>query len=277
MNPFVNRRYLLGALLLMVGCTAGERRHEVIRRQWPASAIHTVEVDGVDGSLSVEAGAPDQVTLIAHVRSVGIEPRQREDNHGYFDTELNGDTLHIGQQKPHAHISFPFFLRAKMEIDYELRVPPAVALDLRMINGRIASRGVNGATEVRTVNGPIEVETGGSNELSARTVNGSVHAKFLNDFRGARLKTVNGGVEALLPPTASFTCDLSQVNGDFEASFPLSIHSHPGSRRVSGQVNGGQFELQITTVNGDVEVQHVAPPRPPAAPKPPAPPAPPVS
>jgi hypothetical protein len=93
---------------------------------------------------------------------------------------------------------------------------------------------------------------------------------------------VNGGVEALLPGSASFTCDLSQVNGDFEASFPLSIHSHPGSRRVSGQVNGGQFELQITTVNGDVEVQHIplpptlprAPSAPTGVPAPPAPPQP---
>src|SRR5712691_4562873 len=126
MDGFVNRLYLLGALLLVVGCTAGERRHEVIQRHWPASAIHTVEVDGIDGSLSVEAGAPDQVTLIARVSSVGIEPRRREDNNGYFETELNGDTLHIGQQKRHVHISFPFLLRAKMEIDYELHVPPAV-------------------------------------------------------------------------------------------------------------------------------------------------------
>jgi hypothetical protein len=51
------------------------------------------------------------------------------------------------------------------------------------------------------------------------------------------------------------------VNGDFEASFPLSIHSNPGSRRVSGEVNGGKYELQITTVNGDVEVQHLPQPK----------------
>src|SRR5450759_3551177 len=197
MNAFVNRLYLLGAVLLVVGCTAGERRHEVIQRQWPASAIRTVEVDGVDGSLSVEAGSADQVTLVARVHSTGVEPRKRQDNHGYFETELNGDTLHIGQQKPHVHIGFPFFFRAKTEIDYELRVPPTVALDLRMINGRIASHGVNGATEMTTVNGPIEVETGGSSELSARTVNGSVHAKLRSASRGARLETVNGGVEAL--------------------------------------------------------------------------------
>lgn len=271
MNVFVNRLCVTGLLFLVIGCVAGERRYAVIQRQWPASAIRTVEVDGVDGSLSVEAGAADQVTLVAHIRSFGVEPRPREDNEGFFDTDLSGDTLRIGQRRGRVHVGFPFLFRRKMEVDYEMRVPQTVALDLKMINGRISSRGVNGATALTTVNGPIEVETGGSNELNARTVNGSVHAKFLTDFRGARLKTVNGGVEALLPSTASFTCDLSQVNGDFEASFPLSIHSHPGSRRVSGQVNGGQFELQITTVNGDVEVQHIAP-TPPATPKPPAPP-----
>jgi hypothetical protein len=263
MNTRVNRLYLLAALIL-AGCTAGERRVVTIQRHWPASAIKTIEVDGVDGSLNVEAGSADEVTLVAHVRSVGIGPKQSEENSGYFDTDLSGDTLRIAQQRARRHVSFPFLFRNNLTIDYELRVPATVALDMKMINGRIVSRGVDGAMEATTVNGPIEVETAGSNELSARTVNGSVHAKFLHDFRGARLKTVNGGIEALMPPSASFTCDLSQVNGDFEASFPLSIHSNPGSRRVSGQVNGGQFELQITTVNGDVEVQHIPlPPQPP--------------
>ena len=116
-----------------------------------------------------------------------------------------------------------------------------------------------------TVNGTIDAEIGGDHEVSAKSVNGRIRAKFVSGFTGARLKTVNGGVEAILPESASFTCNLSQVNGDFEASFPLSIHSHPGNRRVSGEVNGGRYQLQITTVNGDVAVQHLPPPPAPPA------------
>jgi DUF4097 and DUF4098 domain-containing protein YvlB len=104
------------------------------------------------------------------------------------------------------------------------------------------------------VNGAIDIETAGLNELRATTVNGAVKATFTRDFQGARFKTVNGGVEAFFPQNASFAVDLSQVNGDFEASFPLSIHSNPGSRRVSGEVNGGRHDLKIVTVNGDVEL-----------------------
>ena len=100
-------------------------------------------------------------------------------------------------------------------------------------------------------------------------------ARFLNDFHGARLGTINGRVIAVLPSNASFLGDFTQVNGDFEAAFPLNIHSHPRSRRVSGEVNGGRYSLKITTVNGDIKIDNgPVPPAVPAAPAPPASPAP---
>jgi len=49
------------------------------------------------------------------------------------------------------------------------------------------------------------------------------------------------------------------MNGDFEAAFPLNIHSHPGSRRVSGEVNGGRHDLRIVTVNGDINIESTPP------------------
>ena len=132
--------------------------------------------------------------------------------------------------------------------------PQKVSLEANTVNGRIATRGIDGETAATSVNGTIDVEVSGNNELAATTVNGRVKARFTKSFQGAKFRTVNGGVEAFLPQQASFTVDLAQVNGDFEAAFPLSITSHPGRRRVSGEVNGGQHELKIVTVNGDVEL-----------------------
>src|SRR5216684_9038130 len=125
-----------------------------------------------------------------------------------------------------------------------------------------------------TVNGRVNIDTPGSSEVEAKTVNGRIEARFAKSFQGATLKTVNGGVTATLPLTASFTGDFSQVNGDIEAAFPLNIHSHPGSRRVSGAVNGGRYDLRITTVNGDIKIDTApTPPAAPAAPVAPAAPA----
>jgi DUF4097 and DUF4098 domain-containing protein YvlB len=266
---------LLSLAILATSCgVAGERYEAKINKTWPAASVRSVEVDEVNGSVTVEASSGSEITLVAEVSARGIAPKKDVENSGYFTARVEGDTLHIARTKHSKHIQFHFFDGDQVTINYKLQVPATVALDLETVNGRIATHGISGATQLETVNGTIDVETPGTSELNARTVNGKVRAKFMDSFQGATLKTVNGEIEARLPASASFSCDLSQVNGDFEAGFPLAIHSNPGSRRVSGEVNGGRYQLKITTVNGDVEVAHSSlPPAPAAPPAPPAPPA----
>lgn len=265
MNRWNRNLYLLPVaatmLLAASGCGRAEGRHHransavkaTITRTWPAAQIKELEVFEVDGSVKIEAAETNEVSLVATARG-DFELKKGEENDGLFETKLEGDTLRIGRrEKKDRDWNFFFDLDDK-RIDYVLRIPPSVDLDLKTVNGRITTHGSDAETQITTVNGPIDIETGGTKEVRATTVNGSVTAKFTRSFSGARFKTVNGGVEATLPKTASFSVDLSQVNGDFEASFPLSIHSNPGSRRVSGEVNGGEHELKIVTVNGDVEL-----------------------
>jgi len=224
-----------------------------ITRNWPAASIRELRVFEVDGSISVEAATTSDISLVATATG-DLEIKKGVENDGLFETTLEGDTLRIGRKEHHKnHFNIPFLFGAdEKRIDYVLRVPPTLELEVMTVNGRIVTRGVEGETQATTVNGKIDIETAGLNELRATTVNGQVKAKFTRDFQGALFKTVNGGVEAFFPQNASFAVDLSQVNGDFEASFPLSIHSNPGSRRVSGEVNGGRHDLKIVTVNGDV-------------------------
>jgi hypothetical protein len=247
------------AVVFAAGCDvhherrASNAKRATITRNWPAAGIAQVKVFEVSGSISVEAAPGNEISLLASAEG-DLDVKKGVENDGLFVTQLTGDTLSIGR-KGEKRRSFTFFWdRDDVEIDYVLKVPPSITLDVSTVNGRIATRGTEGATEASTVNGAIDIETAGTHELKATTVNGRVKAKFTKAFSGARFNSVNGGVEASLPNSASFTVNLSQVNGDFEASFPLSIHSNPGSRRVSGEVNGGQHELKIVTVNGDVEL-----------------------
>ena len=260
-----NRRRLLfvvPAALLLAGCEVRERvvgpkRTVTVNRSWPASQINEIRVRSSNGSVTVEAAPTDQITLVATATGRALEPKEGVENKGLFETAIDGDVLRIGRRdrSRRRHFDFLFFDRdGRAQVSYKLRVPATVSLDMATVNGRIVTRGVEGETEASTVNGSIDVEVAGTNELEATTVNGRVQAKFTRTFQGARFKTVNGTVRATLPDDASFMVDLAQVNGDFEASFPVSIHSQPGSRRVSGEVNGGQHRLKIVTVNGAVRL-----------------------
>ena len=248
--------------LLLAGCAAGERHVATYERAWPAASVTAIELTDVDSNLAVQAVPGNKVTLVARVTAWGRGPDTQRPNDGFFETNVLGDgTLRVGREHRKVRAHFPFMTRNKLHIDYELRVPAETRLDLRLVNGRMSARGISGEASLVMVNGPIDIEAAGGKQVYARTVNGPVRAVFLRDFTGARLKSINGGVKAVLPHGASFSCSLSQVNGDFEASsaFPLRIHSHPGSRRVSGEVNGGRHELRISTMNGDVEVQLAKP------------------
>jgi hypothetical protein len=257
MNKRSRSVYLLAAILALSACVrVGRRHHETITRNWPVGEVRRLEVHEVNGTIRVEAGPPNEISLVAEVRSNGGDPKPDRENHGIIETRLEGDTLEIGQNRRHSRRSFPFIWQRDDKIDYTVRVPSSFELSLHTVNGKIAASGVNGETEAVSVNGTIDLTTAGSHEVIAKTVNGRIRARFLEAFQGATLKTVNGGVDLVLPQNASFACDTSQVNGDFEASFPLSIHSHPGSRRVSGEVNGGRYELRVVTVNGDIRIDN---------------------
>lgn len=265
MNSRKRTVYLLAIALVATACgrerVTGPMRDVVISRSWPAANIHQLRVIEVSGTVKVEATQTDQISLVAEVHGRGINPKPELDNQGLFQTSIDGDTLSIGRREKRnhrRHFNFFFFDRKRVRINYVLKVPATVSLDMKTVNGRIVTRGMSGATEATSVNGTIDVEVTGTESLRASTVNGRVRAKFTKDFQGAQFKSVNGGVEAFLPSNASFSVDLAQVNGDFEASFPLSIHSQPGSRRVSGEVNGGLHRLKIVTVNGDVELSKLA-------------------
>lgn len=251
----------LVTVLLAAGCggVGGPKREFTVERKWAATDIEKLAVSEVNGTVSVTAADGNEITLVAKISGRGLEAKPERENQGLFETARVGDTLQIGREQPR-RFKFLSFGGDDVRIDYTLHVPATVSLDLNTVNGRIATRGVDGETELTTVNGMIDVETAGTAELYAQTVNGRVRAKFLRSFQGAKFRTVNGGVEAILPGDASFAVDLAQVNGDFEASFPLSIHSNPGSRRVSGEVNGGRYDLKIVTVNGDVELSKLPAP-----------------
>jgi putative adhesin len=263
------------AVALLAGCVPLEERTAHFENKWSDPAVTHLDLTEVSGTVTVIGDSPSAITMSATVRARGVSPDPKKPFDGYMTAEIDGDTLAIRSQGTHSHV-FVFSMGKEVRIDYDLHVPPQLALNLVTVNGRIETKGISGETAAKTVNGTVNLEATGSNEVEAKSVNGRVEAKFLHDFHGARLGTVNGRVVAVLPPSASFYGDFTQVNGDFEAAFPLNIHSHPGSRRVSGEVNGGKYQLKISTVNGDITIDNGAPPTPPPVPNAPPPP-PPVS
>src|SRR6266571_2894159 len=95
MNSRKRLIYSLLALVLAGGCKIlGERKIVHIDKQWPAAGVRHVEINEVDGTINVEASDSNQITMNAVVRT-RVSGKPNEENQGFFQTELAGDTLTI--------------------------------------------------------------------------------------------------------------------------------------------------------------------------------------
>jgi hypothetical protein len=152
------------AVILAAGCDVrSERRFSnarraTITRNWPATGIAEIKVFEVSGSITVEAAPGNEISLLASAEG-DLDVQKGQENDGLFKTEIVGDTLRIGR-KTEKRKGWSFIWDTDdVEIDYVLKVPPSVALDVSTVNGRIATRGTEGETEASTVNGTIDIET----------------------------------------------------------------------------------------------------------------------
>ena len=142
-----------------------------------------------------------------------------------------------------------------VKVDFEVRVPRGVKLVARTVNGAVRATGLTADAETYTVNGGVRVETTGL--ARASTVNGSIDAKMgRSNWTGTlEFSTVNGTVEVTMPGSVDAEVSASMVNGSFESDWPLTVKGKWGPKKVNGTIGRGGRELELSTVNGNIELR----------------------
>jgi len=137
-------------------------------------------------------------------------------------------------------------------VDYLVRVPPGVKVDVSTVAGQVLVSGATSAVTARTVDGSVGVQTA-SGPVDLRTVNGSVKASVaaLTSPDDIRIETVNGSVRAEVPAALQGAFDLENVNGSIRSDFPLAA-SGSEHHHLTGTIGTGGGSVQLKTVNGSV-------------------------
>jgi Putative adhesin len=150
-----------------------------------------------------------------------------------------------------------FRRRTDMSASFEVMLPTDVAIDASTVNGRVIVTEAAGDVKAETVNGDIRASTMGGG-LALTTVNGSIQARAASLATGApvKLETVNGSIRAELPATLDADVRMTTTNGAIISDFPLVLpDGRASARNVRGKVGKGGRPVELTTVNGSVELK----------------------
>jgi hypothetical protein len=164
--------------------------------------------------------------------------------------------------------------RRDVKVRFTVRVPAGVRLsagtvngDMRVrdlssevrastVNGLVEVRNVGGEVKANTVNGRVDVSTR-NGPVEASTVNGGIDVKMASLSRDGdmRFHTVNGDVTVETPGSLDARVSLGTLHGSIMSDYPVQLSGRFGPRRAEGTIGRGGREIQIETVNGDVELR----------------------
>ena len=140
-----------------------------------------------------------------------------------------------------------------VNVAFTVSVPDGVHLNARNTNGVVRVSGLSGDVSATTVNGNIEAESAGV--VSARTVNGRIDATVgASPQEDLSFRTVNGRVRLALPAEVDADLSLRTVNGGIDSDFPVDVRGRWGPRSASGRLGQGGPDIEVSTVNGGIEV-----------------------
>jgi hypothetical protein len=148
------------------------------------------------------------------------------------------------------------------EIEWTLKVPKGVILDLRTINGGIRLNDLSNEIHAKTTNGGVRGENITPSVIEASAVNGGVEFNLgspLDSSDSVDLETVNGGVTLELPSESKATVGARCVNGGVHVDgLDMALDEQSGEldkrRRLNGTLNGGGANVKMNTTNGGIRL-----------------------
>ncbi|MDQ6887424.1 MAG: DUF4097 family beta strand repeat-containing protein [Gemmatimonadota bacterium] len=260
-------RYIIALVALVTVHSACTRfnRAETETLNWsrampPGSELR---VRGVLGQVNIEASTTGQVEIQAvkhgrgDIRSVHVDmvaqgndvtvcaSWRRSDGCRNVDGPRNG---------------FSIFRRShndKITVDFTLRVPPGVRVIAGTVIGSVTVRGATTDVTASSVSGTVDVWSH-SGTVKATAVNGDVAVRIdsLASAGALVLHTVNGSARAELPASIDADVHLSTLNGELRADYPLGTDQGGiVGHNFRGVIGKGGSRLELTTVNGNVELR----------------------
>jgi hypothetical protein len=241
----------------------GDRLAKVVKA--PEGA--TVVASNFSGNITVSAGAPGEVRVVATRRT-----RDKAEGSGTAD---DGTRVSIEERAGRVEVKTwgPWKRHQRATVDFDLVVPASATVEAKSLSGDIAVSGVKGSVTAETVSGSVTATAlatvsslktvSGNVTLTSSTVAGDVTAASVSGdvtAKGVKARTVKAGTVSGNVAVLNTSCEravVGSVSGNVEIGGPLQksaryeLKSHSGDVRVVIDGKTG-FELDATTWSGSI-------------------------
>ena len=187
--------------------------------------INEVVINIVNGNVTIEGWEEERVSVEYEV--VGS---------AYPEIKRMDDILIIKEKLKRRGL----FRKGKGHVSFNLRVPKTARVIFQTVNGDLRAKECT-IEAIQTVNGNVSIENCDVERI--QSVNGDIKAYFEELESDLHINTTNGDIKIKLTELADAIINFKSTNGEMRL-FGLDEPT----------IGTGDFEINVKTVNGDLEV-----------------------
>lgn len=255
--PFLRFPALALVLMASAACEIDFVPRAEAREEWKKTytvdAGATLEIENGNGTVTVRPGSGPDIEIVAtRIAKAGTEEEAKK---------LLAE-MAIEERASASNVRLSSRVRrmnwggTQYQVNYEVRAPAGVALDISATNGTIDVTDWEGRVEMSATNGSLEGR-GLRGAVEASTTNGRINVALDTLHEGGvSLETTNGRVVLEVPRDAKARLEARVTNGAIEVD-GLSADASPSNtrRRYDATLNGGGAPIRIETTNGAISVR----------------------
>jgi hypothetical protein len=233
---------------------ASGRAQDQWTRSYTLAEGGRIEIINTNGRIVAEAGDGTAVEVTAErtARATTEEGARELLNRIEMREEVGGDSVRLETRGPSSRGMGGY------QVQYTVRVPLGVHVDLRTVNGGVRVTGLQGEVRAASTNGGVVGRDLRAQVVVGRVTNGGVEVELLEPLGAdgrVELGSTNGGVRLTLPAESRATVSARAVNGGVTVdSLALTVSGEQTRRRIEGTLNGGGARVELSTTNGGVRV-----------------------
>jgi DUF4097 and DUF4098 domain-containing protein YvlB len=225
--------------------------HCVIKEQTiPASGA--IDVDGKkNGGVSVKGWDRNEIFIRSQIQTWANTEAEAQAVATQIRIETAGGKIHAEGPAMEG--------RQGWAVSYEIFVPRNTNLSLKAHNGGIGIADVRGQVDFDALNGGVSLRRLAGN-VRGQTVNGGLSIELAGtrwDGEGMNVKTMNGGVNLVVPENYSARLETSTVNGGMRIDIPVTVQGKI-EKELSIDLGSGGPTVRATTTNGGVSIKRKA-------------------
>lgn len=228
---------------------SGDGREE-IRRTFQLEPGAQVEVKGINGSVNVETAEG----TMAEVHIVCTAEAESDLRNQKIDIEQTPTSLTI-YSKSKGSSWWKLWRHGQVRQQVTLKLPRAVELTTKGINGPVIIGELDGGLNVGGINGRVEVaQAAGFADVSG--VNGSVSVSIVRlGERGLSVAGINGGVELRIPADTNADLNIKGLNGGLSNRLSNLVEEERTHSSMRARIGAGGAEISVKGINGSVRLE----------------------